>query len=207
MIFNLSGIRKTAPYLIVAALLWYALLQSGVHATLAGVICAFMIPLNVEGERRSLLRQLEHDLNPFVAFFILPTFALANAGVSLEGLSMDILWAPVTIGVIAGLVIGKPLGITGFTWFFTRVIPIGKLPEGITMVHIFAVSCLAGIGFTMSIFIGTLGFIDHQLLLSEAKLGILVASVIAAVMGLVVLSLTCRKKIPQSKLDEDVLKG
>lgn len=183
---NKMNVSSGSLYLVFGVALWICVLKSGVHATLAGVVCAFSIPLHIKGERRSLLRQLEHDLNPFIAFLILPIFAFANAGVSLEGITLDVLWEPITLGVIAGLFIGKPLGITLFTWIFTSL-KIAKLPTGMTMSHVLGVSLLGGIGFTMSIFIGTLGYIGHPHYLIAAKLGILTASLLSAVTGLIVL--------------------
>ena len=188
LLLNRMHVSKGSLYAIFAIGLWIAVLKSGIHATLAGVIAAFAIPLHSRGNRRSLLRQLEHDLHAFIAFFVLPVFAFANAGVSLDGVEAYHLAEPVTLGVIAGLVIGKPIGITFFTWFFTWV-KVAKLPTGVGVIDILAVSFLAGIGFTMSIFIATLGYqgADMALYLKEAKLGILIGSVLAALGGLTIL--------------------
>ena len=195
---NRMGINRGSAYLFLGVALWICVLKSGVHATLAGVVCAFAIPLHVAGERRSLLRQLEHDLNPFVAFFVLPIFAFANAGVNLDGVTADVLTDPVTMGIIAGLFLGKQLGITGFTWAFVKM-GIAKLPVGMDIKHVWGVSILAGIGFTMSIFIATLGYFGHDLLLIEAKLGILVGSVLSAIFGLSVLWMMRGEEIDQVK--------
>ena len=194
---NRFGISKGSLYLLLGVALWICVLKSGIHATLAGVVTAFMIPLHAKGERRSLLRQLEHDLHSFIAFFVLPVFAFANAGVNLDGVKLEHLSQPVTMGVILGLLLGKPIGITGFTWIFTKL-RIAKLPAGMKIRDVFAVSLLAGIGFTMSIFIATLGFYsethEFDMYLKEAKLGILLGSVTAAFTGLFVLWTIYRKQ-------------
>lgn len=187
---NRFGVSKGSLYFLFGIALWVCVLKSGIHATLAGVITAFTIPLHAKGERRSLLRQLEHDLHSFIAFFVLPVFAFANAGVTLDGVEIAHLTQPVTIGVVLGLLLGKPIGITGFTYIFTKL-KLAKLPEGMTMKDVLAVSFLGGIGFTMSIFIATLGFkgesVQLAMYLKEAKLGILIGSVIAAIAGLLIL--------------------
>tara|TARA_R110000868_G_scaffold218576_1_gene468909 strand:+ start:56551 stop:57909 length:1359 start_codon:yes stop_codon:yes gene_type:complete len=205
---NRSKVSKGSMYLLLGLALWVCVLKSGIHATLAGVIAAFAIPLQIPGERRSLLRQLEHDLNPFIAFIVLPIFAFANAGVNLDGITLQHLAEPVALGVIAGLVIGKPVGITLFTWVFTKL-KIAKLPKGMHMKHVAAVSLLAGIGFTMSIFIATLGYKGQQVhmveFLREAKIGILLGSFVAATVGLIALWLILRndKEIsPESEAND-----
>lgn len=199
---NKFNISTGSLYLGLGIALWICVLKSGVHATLAGVIAAFAIPLHIKGERRSLLRQLEHDLNPFIAFFVLPVFAFANAGVNLDGVTMDILWEPVTLGVIAGLFIGKQIGITGFTWLFVKM-GIAKLPKGMNIAQVWGVSMLAGIGFTMSIFIATLGYIENPEHLTSAKLGILIGSIASAFAGLGVLYMMRGEKIDREKEAEE----
>ncbi|MFT7432913.1 MAG: NhaA family Na+:H+ antiporter [Alphaproteobacteria bacterium] len=200
---NKLNVSKGSWYLMFGVALWICVLKSGVHATLAGVITAFAIPLQTEGERRSLLRQLEHDLHSFIAFIVLPIFAFANAGINLDGVGMSDIKSTVALGVIAGLVIGKPIGITAFTWAFTKM-GIAKLPKGMTIGHVAAVSALGGIGFTMSIFIATLGFKGTDptmaIFLREAKIGILLGSVFAAFIGLGILWFTCRKN---KSIDQD----
>lgn len=203
-LLNYFKVSKGSLYLMFGIALWICVLKSGIHATLAGVITAFAIPLEIKGERRSLLRQLEHDLHSFIAFVVLPVFAFANAGVNLDGITTHHLFEPVTLGVIAGLVIGKPIGITFFTWFFTTI-KVAKLPKGMHIGHVAAVSCLAGIGFTMSIFIATLAYQGStpELVnyLREAKLGILLGSFISAILGLGILWFTCKgnQEIDQAK--------
>jgi NhaA family Na+:H+ antiporter len=205
---NYMKVSKGSLYLMFGIGLWICVLKSGIHATLAGVITALAIPLAIKGERRSLLRQLEHDLHSFIAFVVLPIFAFANAGINLDGITTQHFFEPVTLGVIAGLVIGKPVGITGFTWLFVKL-KIAQLPKGMNIAHVAAVSLLAGIGFTMSIFIATLAYKGNVGMmpefLREAKLGILLGSFISAIAGLGVLWLTCRKNtvIDQKKEASD----
>ncbi|MBV8043804.1 Na+/H+ antiporter NhaA [Pluralibacter sp.] len=181
-LLNLCNVRRTGVYILVGAILWTAVLKSGVHATLAGVIVGFFIPLK-EKEGHSPAGELEHVLHPWVAFLILPLFAFANAGVSLAGVTLESLTSLLPLGIIAGLFIGKPLGIGLFCWLAVRL-KLATLPQDTTGRQIFAVSVLCGIGFTMSIFISTLAFgdMDPQLI-TWAKLGILIGSLLAAVTG------------------------
>jgi NhaA family Na+:H+ antiporter len=187
VLLNRLRINTVSWYVVFAVGLWFCVLKSGVHATIAGVVAAMFVPLSVPGERRSLLKQLEHDLKPLVAFFIMPVFAFANAGVSLEGVTPEILLHPVTLGIIGGLFVGKQVGICGAAWLMVKL-RLCKMPEGCTWRHIWGMSMLAGIGFTMSLFIATLAFADHTHHMVEVKVGIMVASVLAATCGLLVLS-------------------
>ncbi|MGU3524380.1 Na+/H+ antiporter NhaA [Enterobacteriaceae bacterium C23F] len=181
-ILNLTGVRRTGIYILVGVILWTAVLKSGVHATLAGVIVGFFIPLK-EQNGKSPAAQLEHVLHPWVAFLILPLFAFANAGVSLQGVTLDGLSSMLPLGIIAGLFIGKPLGISLFCWLALKL-KWATLPAGTTCKQIMAVGVLCGIGFTMSIFIASLAFgnVDPALI-NWAKLGILIGSVLSAVVG------------------------
>lgn len=181
-ILNMCNVRRTGIYILVGVILWTAVLKSGVHATLAGVIVGFFIPLK-EQQGNSPAKQLEHVLHPWVAYLILPLFAFANAGVSLQGVTFEGLTSLLPLGIMAGLFIGKPLGIGLFCWLALRL-NLAKLPQGTTGTQIFAVSVLCGIGFTMSIFISTLAFggLDPSLI-TWAKLGILIGSLLAAVTG------------------------
>ncbi|KNC89321.1 Na+/H+ antiporter NhaA [Trabulsiella odontotermitis] len=179
---NLSGVRRTGIYILVGAILWTAVLKSGVHATLAGVIVGFLIPLK-ETAGTSPAKQLEHVLHPWVAFLILPLFAFANAGVSLAGVTFEGLTSLLPLGIIAGLFIGKPLGIGLFCWLALKL-KWATLPEGTTCKQIMAVGVLCGIGFTMSIFIASLAFGGvAPALINWAKLGILIGSIASAVVG------------------------
>jgi len=181
-VLNLTGVRRTGIYILVGVILWTAVLKSGVHATLAGVIVGFFIPLK-EQNGKSPAAQLEHVLHPWVAFLILPLFAFANAGVSLQGVTMEGLTSMLPLGIVAGLFIGKPLGISLFCWLALKL-KWATLPAGTTCKQIMAVGVLCGIGFTMSIFIASLAFgsVDPALI-NWAKLGILTGSVLSAVTG------------------------
>lgn len=189
--------KKVTPlkwYLLVGAILWFAVLKSGVHATLAGVVIGFAIPLKGKKGEHSPLKHLEHALHPWSSFMILPIFAFANAGVSLEGISFSTLGSALPMGIALGLLIGKPLGIFSFSWLAVKA-GIAKLPAGIDFRHIFAVSVLCGIGFTMSMFIASLAFTGANAdFNTHARLGILMGSTLAAVIGYFLLSVSLPKK-------------
>ena len=184
-IFGLSRARVMPlwPYLLLGAGLWFCVLKSGIHATLAGVILAFLMPS--QSLPRSPSARLEHGLVRWVAFAIVPIFAYANAGVSLTGLGLDTLLQPVTLGVAAGLFIGKQAGIFGVTWVAVKL-GLVQLPAGITWRALYGVSLLCGIGFTISLFIGALAFSDPGLQ-DAAKLGVLLGSLLSGLAGLLVL--------------------
>ncbi|MEZ9917328.1 Na+/H+ antiporter NhaA [Vibrio breoganii] len=189
--------KKVTPlkwYLLVGAILWFAVLKSGVHATLAGVVIGFAIPLKGKKGEHSPLKHLEHALHPWSSFMILPIFAFANAGVSLEGISFSTLGSALPMGIALGLLIGKPLGIFSFSWLAVKA-GVAKLPAGIDFRHIFAVSVLCGIGFTMSMFIASLAFTGANAdFNTHARLGILMGSTLAAVIGYFLLSVSLPKK-------------
>ncbi|NIG76942.1 Na+/H+ antiporter NhaA [Klebsiella sp. Ap-873] len=185
-LLNLFNVRRTGVYILVGVILWTAVLKSGVHATLAGVIIGFFIPLKEE-KGRSPAQDLEHVLHPWVAFLILPLFAFANAGVSLSGVTVQGLTSLLPLGIMAGLFIGKPLGISLFCWLALKF-KLASLPEGTSFRDIMAVGVLCGIGFTMSIFIASLAFGDVDAeLITWAKLGILLGSLLSAVVGFMML--------------------
>ncbi len=191
---NARHITKLRWYLLAGSILWFAVLKSGVHATLAGVVIGFAIPLKGDSATHSPLKHLEHSLHPYVAFLILPMFAFANAGISLEGVSITGLTSMVPLGIALGLLVGKPLGIFSFSWFAVKI-GVAKLPEGINFKHIFAVSVLCGIGFTMSIFISSLAFTGASAEFDTyARLGILMGSTTAAVIGYILLRVTLPKR-------------
>ena len=186
---NRRGEDRIGLYMLVGLVLWVAVLKSGVHATLAGVIVGFMIPIS--GQRyASPLKHLEHALHPWSAYLILPLFAFANAGVSLDGIQLSDLLSPVPMRIILGLFIGKPLGIFTISWLSVKL-GIAQLPSGVNFKQIFAVSILCGIGFTMSMFIASLAFehggLDYG---SYSRLGILVGSTLAAVIGFIALRIS-----------------
>ncbi|MFJ5347957.1 Na+/H+ antiporter NhaA [Pectobacterium parvum] len=180
---NRQQVRKTSAYLLVGIVLWICILKCGVHATLAGVIVGFFIPLRTSNGESSPATTLEHGLQTWVAFLIIPLFAFANAGIVLQGVVLEKLFSPLSLGIAAGLLIGKPLGITLFSWLTIRL-GYARLPAGVCFSQIVAVSVLCGIGFTMSIFITLLAFSGGDAeLITYAKLGILLASGLAALLG------------------------
>ncbi|NCF07027.1 Na+/H+ antiporter NhaA [Kosakonia sp. MH5] len=181
-ILNACNVRRVGIYMLVGIVLWTAVLKSGVHATLAGVVVGFFVPLR-EQNGVSPARQLVDAIHPWVGWLILPLFAFANAGVSLSGMSVSGLGDVLPLGIIAGLVLGKPLGITIFCWLALRF-KLAKLPQGAAFKQIMSVGVLCGIGFTMSIFIASLAFGDaHEEMIAWSKLGILTGSIISAVAG------------------------
>ena len=189
-VLNKSGVTALPLYLGAAAALWYAVLLSGVHATVAGVLAAMMIPIVRTPGRpdapNSPLHRLEHAIAPWVAFLIVPLFGFANAGVSLEGMGLDQLLAPLPLGIAAGLFFGKQIGIFGAVWLSVRFGIAAKL-RGATWLQIYGVSMLCGIGFTMSLFIGALAFPQDPELVEEAKIGVLLGSIASAAIGYLVL--------------------
>ncbi len=190
-ILNLLNVARIAAYVLVGVVLWVAVLKSGVHATLAGVALGFAIPLGAkEAPEQSPLRHLEHALHPWVAFFIVPLFAFANAGVSLQGLTWEALFAPVPLGIAAGLFLGKQIGVLLFCGLVIRL-GWAKLPDGATWAGFYGVAVLCGIGFTMSLFVASLAF-QHaaSTYLGAERLGILVGSALSATLGYLILRLT-----------------
>jgi NhaA family Na+:H+ antiporter len=184
---NLAGVSRIAPYIIVGVLLWVCVLKSGVHATLAGVTLAFTIPNAVgRGDSRSPLRTLEHGLHPWVAFFVLPLFAFANAGVSFDGITLATFTDPVKLGIFFGLFLGKPIGIAGVAWLMIRrgIVP---MPDGANFLMLLGMSWLAGIGFTMSLFIGGLAW-EHADFFAQIRLGVILGSLASATVGLLLLT-------------------
>lgn len=181
---NRLGYTRIGPYLLIGLVLWSFVLNSGVHATLAGVALGLVIPLN-RSDGTSPVHELEEWLHPYVKFLILPLFAFANAGLPLAGMSLESLGRDISLGIIAGLVIGKPLGIL-LTVGALVISGLACLPEGTRWRHMFGVGCLAGIGFTMSLFIGSLAFANTEAL-NDVRAGVMVASVIATAIGLAIL--------------------
>lgn len=179
---NRMGVTRTSNYILLGVVLWIAVLKSGVHATLAGVLIAFCVPTR-DAEGKSPLRELEHDLHAPVAFGILPLFAFANAGLSLTGLSTEDVTHPITVGVVSGLLIGKPVGILTFVWLAISM-RIAKLPKNVNWMQLLAVAFACGIGFTMSLFIAGLAF-EHGSgdYFSEDRLGILTGSILSAIVA------------------------
>ncbi|WOF44070.1 Na+/H+ antiporter NhaA [Sphingopyxis indica] len=191
-LFNRSGVKSLIVYLLLFIILWYAMLLSGVHATIAGVLAAMAIPLEKTpghpDSATSPLHRLEHALHPWVAFAIVPLFGFANAGVDIGGLTLAQIFAPLPLGIALGLFLGKQIGIFGSVWLSVKLGIAGKL-RGATWLQIYGVAVLCGIGFTMSLFIGGLAFPGRPLLVEEAKIGILMGSLLAALTGYAVLRL------------------
>jgi NhaA family Na+:H+ antiporter len=190
---NLLGVKRTAAYVVVGIILWICVLKSGVHATLAGVVLAFAIPLRTNEDEPCPLREMEHSLHPWIAFGIMPLFAFANAGVSLKGMSLGSLFEPIPIGIALGLVIGKQVGVFGFSLAAVKL-GLAKLPSDINWRLIYGTAILCGIGFTMSLFISTLAFdssIGDDAI--SARIGILSGSFIAAIAGYLVIKSSLKK--------------
>ena len=184
---NFWGVRNLTAYVLVGLVMWVCVLKSGVHATLAGVALGFAIPIRQDDEGRSPLLVLKYGLLPWVSFLVMPVFAFANAGVPLGNLSIEDMGAPLTLGIAAGLFIGKQIGVFGLAYGAIRL-GLAQMPKGATMMQLYGVSLLAGIGFTMSLFIGTLAFADveHQ---NAVRLGVLSGSLLSGVLGAAVLAL------------------
>ncbi|PZU92379.1 MAG: Na+/H+ antiporter NhaA [Chelatococcus sp.] len=189
---NRLNVTRLTAYLGLGALLWVFVLKSGVHATLAGVALALTIPIgdgtDSDEPEHSPLHRLEHGLHPYVSFLIVPIFGFANAGVSLTGMSPAALLAPVPLGIALGLFLGKQVGVFGFVWLAVKC-GFGAMPARAGFVHLYGVSLLCGIGFTMSLFIGALAFPDQPDLGGVTKIGVLTGSILSALAGVVVLRL------------------
>ncbi len=200
-LLNWRGVTEWAPYLLIGLVMWAAVLKSGVHATLAGVVLAMFIPMRERGERsRSPLKDLEHDLHTVVAYFILPLFAFANAGIPLLGLSIDSVLHPVPLGVLAGLFLGKQIGVLGFTWVGVRA-GLARLPDDMTWMQVYGVALLCGVGFTMSLFISSLAFESSGVnQMFDERLGIIIGSLVSGLAGYLVLRFTlpARTASPQN---------
>ncbi len=181
LVLNLTGVTRLLPYILVGLVMWVAVLKSGVHATLAGVIVALFIPLRTNDASTPPLLRAEHGLHGFVALLVMPVFAFANAGVNLGGLTFADFLAPIPLGIATGLFFGNQIGIFGLAWAGVRL-RLCQLPEGVTWLHVYGASALAGIGFTMSLFIGALAFEDpaHQ---AAVRLGVLSGSLLSGIVG------------------------
>ncbi|OSI08940.1 Sodium/proton antiporter nhaA [Neisseria animaloris] len=183
---NKKGILKSLPYLLLGVLLWFFVLKSGLHATLAGVLLAFAIPLRVQDSvQEAPLLKWEHALENPVAFFVVPVFGFANAGVSFAGLDGSVLFDPVVMGIFAGLFLGKQLGVFGVVWVTVKL-GWTELPEGASWLQVYGVALLCGIGFTMSLFISLLAFVDPAIQ-DYSKVGVFLGSLFAGVLGYLVL--------------------
>lgn len=187
-VLNRGGVRRIEVYVLVGLVLWVAVLKSGVHATMAGVITALAIPASTDAKGQSPLTTLEHKLHPSVTYLILPLFAFANAGVALADITRDVLFHPVTLGIVFGLFFGKQAGVLAVT-YMSRALGWVQLPDGATTSQFYGVALLTGVGFTMSLFIGNLAFMAPENL-AEVKIGVLVGSILSGIAGYVILRLS-----------------
>jgi NhaA family Na+:H+ antiporter len=193
VLLNLGGVSRRAAYTLIGIFIWVCVLKSGIHATLAGVITGLAVPLRA-ADGSSPARDLEHDLHPWVAFGVLPVFAFANAGVGLAGVAPSDLLQPVQFGTELGLLVGKQVGVIGSIWLATRI-GLAKLPEGADWLQLYGVALLTGIGFTMSLFIGTLAF-PADAYDTDVRAAVLLASLISAICGYLVLRIGSRRRLP-----------
>ena len=199
ILLNRRGVTALTPYLLLGVVLWICVLKSGVHATLAGVVTGLLIPhydknnAIDDATEHSPLEHLEHALHPWVAYLILPVFAFANAGLALGGLKFDDLLQPLPAGIALGLVLGKPIGIVGAA-LLMRATGLARFPDGMDLRAMIGLGMLCGIGFTMSLFIGSLAFTNSPLHYTESVIGVLLASVVAALLGLGWLRLVLPKR-------------
>jgi NhaA family Na+:H+ antiporter len=193
MLMNIMGIVRLWAYLVLGVILWILVFKSGIHATIAGVLLALAIPMvGAKGGADSPLVQLEHAIQPWVGFLIVPIFGFANAGVSFGGVSLSNLADPVPLGVAAGLFVGKQIGVFSFAWLAIKL-RLAERPAGTSWLQMYGVATLCGIGFTMSLFIGLLAFANSPLLQDETKLGVLLGSLLSAIFGAVLLSLSSKR--------------
>ncbi len=186
LVLNRAGVTRLLPYLLAGIVMWVAVLKSGVHATLAGVVIALFIPLRTaDSSQTPPLIRVEHALHGYVMLLVMPVFAFANAGVHLGGLSLEDFLSPVPLGIAAGLFFGNQIGIFGFS-FLTVRLGLCQLPAGVTWLHLYGAAALAGIGFTMSLFIGMLAF-DDPAYQANVRIGVLSGSLLSGIVGYVVL--------------------
>ena len=192
LILNKFKIKKFAPYLLFGIFLWFFTLQSGVHATIAGVLLAMTIPHRDKLNDFSLLIKVEHSISPYVAFLIMPLFAFANAGVSFEGLSLSSLLLPVPFGILMGLFFGKQIGVFLFSYVSIKT-GFAQMPTNSNWINFYGVGVLTGIGFTMSLFIGNLAFANNMVYMDGVKIGVLSGSLLSTIFGFMLIYLTPKK--------------
>jgi len=182
--FNRRGVMAKSLYITVGTVMWFSMVKSGVHATLAGVVLAMFIPISdPKNLERSPLKSMEHDLHSLVAFFILPVFAFCNAGINLSGVGIEQILHGVPVGIALGLFVGKQVGIFGFCYLAIRM-GLTALPKGMTFTSLYGTAALCGIGFTMSLFVGSLAFEETGVnLMFDERLGIILGSLASGVLG------------------------
>ena len=182
LILNKLGVKKFAPYFFVGLFLWFSTHGSGIHSTISGVLLATTIPHRIDERDYSLLLKIEHILSPYVAFGIMPLFALANAGVVIKNMSIDTILAPVPLGIICGLFFGKQIGVFLFS-FISIKLKFAEMPTNSNWIKLYGVGILTGIGFTMSLFVGNLAFADYSNNLDDVKIAVLIGSFLSAIIG------------------------
>ena len=192
IILNKFNIKKFIPYLLLGLILWFFTHESGIHATISGVLLATVIPHRKKEKEFSLLTKIEHNISPYVAFGIMPLFALANAGVSLSGMNFDSLLLPVPLGILLGLFIGKQIGVFLFSIISIKL-KIAQMPNNANWLTLYGVGVLTGIGFTMSLFVGNLAFVENVQYISGVKIGVLSGSLLSTVFGYVLLLVATKK--------------
>ncbi|SVB66685.1 uncharacterized protein METZ01_LOCUS219539 [marine metagenome] len=192
IILNKFNIKKFIPYLFLGLILWFFTHESGIHATISGVLLATVIPHRKKEKDFSLLTKIEHSISPYVAFGIMPLFALANAGVSLSGMNFDSLLLPVPLGILLGLFIGKQIGVFLFSIISIKL-KIAQMPNNANWLNFYGVGVLTGIGFTMSLFVGNLAFAENAQYISGVKIGVLTGSLLSTVFGYVLLLVATKK--------------
>jgi NhaA family Na+:H+ antiporter len=192
VVLNKFNVRAFIPYFLVGILLWEFTHQSGIHATIAGVLLALLIPHNKVDKDKSLLLKLEHSIAPYVAFGIMPLFAFANAGVSLDGVSLNSLLNPVPLGILCGLFFGKQIGVFLFAYISVKL-NLAQKPNNSNWMALYAVSVLTGIGFTMSLFVGNLAFANSPIYLDGVKIGVLGGSLLSTLVGYFLLMFSTKK--------------
>ena len=193
LILNKFNIKKFIPYLIVGLFMWDFTHQSGIHATISGVLLAITIPHRKKNKDFSLLIKIEHSISPYVAFGIMPLFAFANAGVSLEGLSLSSLFKQVPLGILLGLFIGKQLGVFLFSYVSIKL-KLAQMPNNSNWYNLYGVGILTGIGFTMSLFVGNLAFVENVQYIEGVKIGVLTGSLLSTLTGYLLLLFISHKK-------------
>ena len=193
LLLNKFNIKKILPFLAVGLLMWYFTHGSGIHSTISGVLLAATIPHYRNKKEFSLLLKLEHMLSPYVAFGIMPLFALANAGVVLEGMSLNSLLSPVPLGILCGLFFGKQIGVFLFSYISIKL-KLAEMPSNSSWLKFYGVGILTGIGFTMSLFVGNLAFEEGMANMDGVKIGVLSGSFLSALVGYLVLLISSSKK-------------
>ena len=192
-LLNKFGVKIFFPYFIIGIFLWYFTHGSGIHATISGVLLAITIPHKSKREDYSLLLKLEHFLSPYVAFGIMPIFAFANAGVNLDNITINTLLTPVTLGIASGLFFGKQIGVFIFSYISVKL-KLAEMPTSTNWIQFYGIGILTGIGFTMSLFVGNLAFVNSNSYMDSVKIGVLVGSSASAIIGYILLLLVTNKK-------------